>query len=226
MRAAANVETENTLWAFALAHAREPHFFDALTTPEAIDKAATAWAASLPVTKEEVLRACRYAVHGFDDAEAAVPDGGKTETGNPLHRVDATEAARNLAAVEKILARAYAKLGRMPADVQCETPSRLERLYEAAAVELGKPVGKDEARLRADYDLTLREIVLRLRADALAADKPGNAATDDKCDKSGKIDPAPLGSGVVSGDQRSDRKAGDEVSIVKHDGIMLSKAGA
>lgn len=165
VRAAANVETENTLWAFALAHAREPHFFDALTTPEAIDKAASEWAASLPATKEEVLRACRYAVHGFDDAEAAVPDGGKTETGNPLHRADATEAARNLAAVEKILARAYAKLGRMPADVQCETPSRLERLCEAAAVELGKPMKKDEARLRADYDLTLREIVLRLKAE-------------------------------------------------------------
>lgn len=231
VRVAANGDTEFTLWAFALAHAREPHFFDALTTPEAIDKAASEWAATLQVTRDEVMRACRYAAVGFDDAEPARADGGGTESGNPLHRADATEAARNLAAVEKILARAYAKLGRMPADVQCETPSRLERLCEAAAVELGKPMKKDEARLRADYDLTLREIVLRLRADALAADKPGNAATDDKRDKSGnavndKIDPAPLGSGVVSGDQRSDRKAGDEVSIVKHDGIMLSKAGA
>ena len=45
VRAAANAETETTLWAFALAHAREPHFFDALTTPEAIDKAASDWAA-------------------------------------------------------------------------------------------------------------------------------------------------------------------------------------
>lgn len=170
VRAAANVETENTLWAFALAHAREPHFFDALTTPEAIDKAASEWAATLPVTREEVMRACRYAARGFDDADAARADGGGTESGNPLHRADATEAARNLAELEAILARAFAKLGRMPEDVQCETPSRLERLYEAAAVELGKPVGKDEARLRADYDLTLREIVRRLRAEKEAGD--------------------------------------------------------
>ena len=165
VRAAANVETENTLWAFALAHAREPHFFDALTTPEAIDKAASEWAATLPVTRDEVMRACRYAARGFDDADAARADGGKTETGNPLHRSDASEAARNLAELEAVLARAFAKLGRLPNDVQCETPSRLERLYEAAAVELGKPVGKDEARLRADYDLTLREIYLRLKAE-------------------------------------------------------------
>ena len=59
VRAAANVETETSLWAFALAHAREPHFFDSLTTPEAIDKAASKWAASLPVTRDEVVRACR-----------------------------------------------------------------------------------------------------------------------------------------------------------------------
>ena len=46
-----------------------------------------------------------------------------------------------------------------------ETASRLDRLCEAAAVELGKPVGKDEALLRADYDLTLREIALRLEGE-------------------------------------------------------------
>ena len=169
VRAAANVETENTLWAFALAHAREPRFFDALTTPEAIDKAASEWAASLPVTKEEVVRACRYAVHGFDDAEAGSADAAPS-SGNPAHRADTSVAARNLANLEARLAKACAELHAKPADLMCETPSRLDRICEAAAVELGKTMKKDEAKLRADYDLTLREIVRRLKAEKEVAD--------------------------------------------------------
>ena len=35
-----------------------------------------------------------------------------------------------------------------------------------AAVELGKTVARDEARLRAAYDLTLREIALRLKGES------------------------------------------------------------
>ena len=166
VRAAANTETENTLWAFALAHAREPHFFDALVTPEAIDKAASAWAASLPVTREEVIRACRYAVSGFDDAE---PGRARPPDAPPIHRADVSEAAKNLANLESRLAAACAKLHAKPEDLMTETPSRLARLCEAAAVELGKPVGKDESQLRADYDLTLREIVLRLKKEKEAA---------------------------------------------------------
>lgn len=38
-------------------------------------------------------------------------------------------------------------------------------MCEAAAVELGRPMPKDEARLRADYGLTLREIVRRLEGE-------------------------------------------------------------
>ena len=53
----------------------------------------------------------------------------------------------------------------MPEDIACETPSRLNRLCEAAAVELGREVKPDEARLRADYDRTFREIIIRLRAE-------------------------------------------------------------
>ena len=158
VRAAANTETENSLWAFALAHAREPHFFDSLVTPEAIDKAASAWAAKLPVTREEVMRACRYAVTGFDDAEPA-----KVTTGNPRHRADTTEAAKNLERLEEQMAKVCAELHVMPADIQTETQSRLERLCESAAVELGRTMKNDEAKLRAEYGLTLREIVLRLK---------------------------------------------------------------
>lgn len=171
VRAAANVETETTLWAFALAHAREPHFFDELRTPEAIDKAASAWAATLPVTRDEVLRACRYAAVGFDDAEPARPVSADSSTGNPIHRADKSAAARNLANLEERLAKACAKLHATPADLQTETPSRLDRICEAAAVELGKEMKPDESQLRADYGLTLREIVLRLRAEKEANGK-------------------------------------------------------
>ncbi len=164
VRAAANTETENTLWAFALAHAREPHFFDALTTPEAIDAAASAWAASLPVTKEEVLRACRYAVNGFDDAVAGSADAAPSAS-NPARRASTSEAARNLAKLEERLAKACAELRATPKDLMCETPSRLDRICEAAAVELGKTMKPDESKLRADYDLTLREIYRRLKGE-------------------------------------------------------------
>ena len=164
VRAAENTETENTLWAFALAHAREPHFFDGLTTPEAIDKAASEWAATLPVTRDEVLRACRYAARGFDDAEPGKA-GADKDGQDPRRRADVSAAARNLAALEELLVDACAKLHANPLDLATETPSRLSRMCEAAAIELGKTVGKNEAKLRAEYDLTLREIIMRLTSE-------------------------------------------------------------
>ena len=158
VRYAKNEETENTFWAFALAHAREPHFFDALTNPFEIEKAVGEWAASLPVTRAEIIRACRYAARGFDDADPA-------KAGSVSYRADKSAAAKNLDNVERILAKACAALHATPDALMHETPSRLDRLCDAAAVELGRPVSKDEARLRADYDLTLREITLRLKAE-------------------------------------------------------------
>lgn len=162
-RAAANVETEGTLWAFALAHAREPRFFDALTTPEAIDGAVSEWAASLPATRDEVARACRYAAVGLDDARPAEPGDAAPAT---RFRADRSEAAKNLAALESRLAEACAALHVAPDALKCETPTRLDRICEAASVELGRPVTRDEARLMADYDLTLREIRRRLKKGA------------------------------------------------------------
>ena len=170
VRAAANAETENTLWAFALAHARVPRFFEALAEPEAIEKAVGEWAATLPATRDEVLRACRYAARGFDDADpASAPEG--LRRGEPVHRADKAAAARNLESVEKCLARACAALHAAPDALMHETPTRLDRLCEAAAVELGRPMSRDESRLRAEYDLTLREITLRLRAEKEATGK-------------------------------------------------------
>ena len=157
VRTAANAETENTLWAFALAHGREPRFFEGLKTPDEIEKAVGEWAAALPVAREEVVRACRYAVRGFDDAEAA-----KAENGNPRYRADRSEAAKNLARVEEQLRAACAALKCPPDALMGETQTRLAAICEAAAVEAGRPMSRDEARLRADYDLTLREITLRL----------------------------------------------------------------
>ena len=168
VRVAANEETDVTFWAYALANARTPHVFDSLTTPEAIDAAVSKWAASLPVTRDEIVRACRYAARGFDDAEAAAADSPNPD---PIHRADTDAAARNLAALERKLAEACAAMHVAPDAIMCETPTRLDRICEAAAVELGKKVTKNEAQLRADYDLTYREIYRRLKA----AKETGNA---------------------------------------------------
>lgn len=188
-RVAVDDETKGTLWAFALAHAREPRFFAALDAPEAIDKAASAWAASLPVTRDEVARACRFAALGFDDARAAGPDGG-ADGGDPRFRADRSQAAKNLAALEERLVAACAALRVAPDALMRETPTRLDRICEAAAVELGRAPTRDEARLRADYDLTLREIARRLKGVCGKATPPSTEEarprTGDQCRGEGK----------------------------------------
>lgn len=162
VRAASNDETRFTLWAYALAHARLPGFFNGLEQAADIDAAVSEWAKSLPAPREEIARACRYAATGFDDAEAARAD--------VRHRADRSAAAQNLADVELRLAKACAALKVAPSELMCETPTRLDMMCEAAAVELGKKLVPDEARLRADYDLTLREITRRLKAEKEAAE--------------------------------------------------------
>ncbi|MCR5839884.1 MAG: hypothetical protein K6G94_09670 [Kiritimatiellae bacterium] len=157
VRTAANIETENTLWAFALAHAREPRFFDGLHTADAIEKAVASWVEALPVTRDEVFRACRWAANGFNDAEP-----GKAKE-PPVHRADKTAAAENLRRVEDCLRSACVALKCPPDALMGETQSRLEALCEGAAVELGRHMSKDESKLRAEYGLALREITLRLR---------------------------------------------------------------
>ena len=163
VRVAQNDETEFTLWAFALAHARERGAFAALTTADEIEAAVGKWVASLDVTREEVMRACRYAAVGFDDAQAAEPGNGEQGTGNPRYRADRSEAAKNLSRIDEQLRVACAALKCPPDALLCETQTRLAAMCEAAAVEMGKTVTKDEARLRAAYDLTLHEITLRLK---------------------------------------------------------------
>lgn len=163
VRTAANVETENTLWAFALAHARDARLFADLTTPEAIDAAVSKWAAALPVTRDEVLRACRYAVTGFDDAKPAANDAKPSQ--DVARRASTSAAAENLARVEEQLRDACARLKCAPDALMGETQSRIAAICDAAAVELGRPMSRDESRLRAAYDLTHREILRRLIAE-------------------------------------------------------------
>lgn len=179
VRVAKNEETEFTLWAFALAHGRERGAFAALTTADEIEKAVGEWVASLNATRGEILRACRYAAVGFDDAQAA-----KVENGNPRFRADRSEAAKNLSRIEEQLRDACAALKCPPDALMGETQTRLDAICEAAAVELGKTVTKDEARLRAAYDLTLREITLRLKGEkeaSTARECPTQNGANPKC---------------------------------------------
>ena len=115
---------------------------------------------NFPATREEVIRACRYASKGFDDAEPA--EAGDAD---PRRRADTSAAARNLANLEERIVAVCVALGRPPDALMCETQSRLDAMRAAAAVELGKTLSKDEARLQADYDLTLREITQRLNTE-------------------------------------------------------------
>ena len=165
----ADDETRNTFWYFALAHARERGFFAPLCSPDAVEAAVAKWARTLAATRGEVARACRYAVSGFDDAQAAE---NETPDSSVRFRADRTEAARNLAAVEALLTRAAARLHVAPAELECESTSRLARACSAAAVEAGRPMVRDEADLRAAYDLTLREIRRRLKAEVANGVKP------------------------------------------------------
>jgi len=218
VRVAKNEETEFTLWAFALAHGRERGAFAALTTADEIEKAVGKWVASLDVTREEVLRACRYAAVGFDDAVAA-----KAENGNPRFRADRSEAAKNLSRVEEQLRAACAALKCPPDALLCETQTRLAAMCEAAAVEMGKAVTKDEARLRADYDLTLREIALRLKRESGEGD--GERNEDQGGD--GVNDNIPLVAGAKSPSRVADGTPGEEPekAIVVAHGDNDSKSG-
>ena len=119
---------------------------------------------SLTVTRDEVARACRYASVGFDDARPAEP--AEDASRSPRFRADRSEAAKNLARVEEQLVAACAALKCPPDALMGETQTRLDAMCEAAAVELGREMKRDEAKLRAAYDLTLREIILRLRSES------------------------------------------------------------
>ena len=156
---ASNTETEDTFWAFSLAHARDAGFFETLISPGAVSAAVSEWAEKLPATADEVRRACRYAAKGFDDAVAANPNG------NPAHRATREIAAGNLSRIEAQLRAACGRLHIAPRELMGETQSRISAMCEAAGVDLGLKMTRDEAELQAEYDLTFREIYERLKAE-------------------------------------------------------------
>jgi hypothetical protein len=220
-RLASDDETADTFWFFALAHAREPKFFDALRTRDEIEAAVKAWAESLPVTHDEVVRACRYAVTGFSDAVAAKNDDGRAGAPRtPIFRADRSEAAKNLARVEQQLVAACAALKCPPVSLMGETQTRLDALCEAAEVELGKTVTKDQAKLQAAYDLTLREITMRLKAEKESKER--NAQRDGDKDSGGDVgDDIPLIPGTQSVRRVASSAPGqkpEDVIVVAHGG--------
>lgn len=212
-RLAADDETANTFWFFALAHARDPKFFERLQTRDEIAVAVKAWKKSLPVTLGEIVRACRYAVNGFDDAKAGKPDEGA----NPRFRADRSAAAENLKRVEDQLVDACAKLKCPPEALMGETQTRLDALCAAAAVELGRSMSRDEARLRAAYDLALREITRRLKAEK-ESDKRNNNGDGKEDDDGGEGEGVPpfartVGDSFAAGNV-ADKKPEDVVVVV------------
>lgn len=176
---AANPDTEDTFWAFSLAHARTAGFFDALTSPRVVSDAVAEWVEKIPATREEVLRACRYAAKGFDDAVAANPNG------NPAHRATREIAAENLSRIEAQLRAACGRLHIAPRELMGETQSRISAICEAAGIDLGRAMSRDEAELQAEYDLTFREIYERLEDEKKKSEKSDNRGD---CKKDGGDD--------------------------------------
>ena len=153
-------ETRNTLWWFALAHARQPGVFAALVTPEAIKDAVGKWADGLSVTRDEVLRAARFAACGYDDAVA-----GKT----PLEETAAdpkSDAESIVSGLYRKFAEFVGTTGVPPSEAAGLTVTEMNAVLAAAYDRLGRSLSVDEARLNKEYWATYREIYNRLKTEA------------------------------------------------------------
>jgi len=159
---------KDACWFYALAHCRDDCPFYEMHSPRMITEAVNRWLKTLNVTRDEIARACKYAAVGFDDAEASKPDAVKVADAKKTADEKREESLANL---NENMTVASALTGIAPADLMRETPSRLAKMVEA--VRANNPMGggetRDVAKLRADYDLTFREIRLRLIADKEAA---------------------------------------------------------
>lgn len=149
-----DVETENMCWFYALAHARDIKSFDVRSSSD-IKSAVDEWMSNLPVTIDEITRACRYATVGYDDAVAAKTpqkmDEDKFKTDEDINR-------ETIVAVNERLTSASALTGLRIDDLQQETPSRLDEMI-ADVKRLHKDgLVRDTSSLRAAYDMTYREI--------------------------------------------------------------------
>lgn len=154
-----DITQENLCWYYALAHGRDVSYFQDLHTRDKILKTVDDWIATLPVTVDEITRACRYATVGFDDAKAAKTpqkiEEEKLKTEDDINK-------DTIVAVEERLTTASSLTGIKIDDLKKETPSRLDEMI-ADVKKLHKDgLIKDTSGLRAAYDLTYREIRQRL----------------------------------------------------------------
>ena len=159
-------------WFYALAHCREIGAFKSLTGRTAINDAVNAWLASLPVTADEIRRACRYAASGFDDAEAGRTDEEKSKT-------DEEKKNANLDALHRKLLSAAAASGVSPSELEAMTPASIREIERVAREKNGERLCLDKSSMQKDYDLARREIYRRLlkekeARDALSAKEADN----------------------------------------------------
>lgn len=157
-RVPSDAETQQSFFFFACAHAKDPSAFDGLETPKDIEKAVKKWLRSVPCTVSEMARACHYAAWGYADAVPALSPM-KLEH---LRRKGKTVAVANLENLERVVAEAAGTTGLSYFDIMAQTPSRLNAMVVASAIEAGARVTKDTAKLQVDYASTLNEIRTRL----------------------------------------------------------------
>ena len=146
-------------WFYALAHCREIGAFKSLTDRTSIKDAVNAWIASLPVTADEIRRACRYAASGFDDAEAGQTDAEKAKT-------DEEKKNENLDALHRKLLAAAAASGVSPSELEAMTPASIREIERVAKEKNGERLCLDKSAIQKDYDLARRDIYRRLKNDS------------------------------------------------------------
>lgn len=152
---------KDAAWFYALAHAREHGAFSGLVARARINQVVNEWISKLPVTMDEVRRACRYAASGFDDAVA-----GKGEREKELTADEQRE--KNLNALHERLVEAAAVAGIPPSELERETPLTIRELTRLARERSGEKLGLDRSAAKYDYDMTYREIYHRLEAEKKA----------------------------------------------------------
>lgn len=150
------------MWAYALAHARDPEALAAADTPAKIRSAVEGWAAGLDATEAEVMRAADY-VCGAGEAVAE-----RTEL-----EIASAAGADPDAELEELLAEAAAAAGLTWREIIAQTPARLVAVVRAAyALRHGEPEHTRSAgRATAAYMATLAAIAKRLRSEAASGGK-------------------------------------------------------
>jgi len=167
-----DVATKDACWFFALANGRVYGAFDDLDDAKAISNAVNDWLASLPVTRDEIARACRFAATGFDDAVA-----GKTltEAAADAQKTDEMKREESLGGLHECVTVAASLTGIAPDKLMQETPDRLKAMIDEVR-ELHDKGDRDggKGKRQKDYDMTLREIRKRLMAEKEAQNAEAN----------------------------------------------------